>query len=106
MYEKVFSPNYMISVEEGSTKLRNITLLALIGECGYLKDYTPEEINQIKTIEVEWHRDGYELEVAGFSIDGKLIREYNDVPQNRLWSDNDEKLVSSLIMWGELEDEL
>ena len=102
MNEKVFLSSYMIGVEDGSTPLRNITLLALIGECGYLKDYTPEEINQIKTIEVEWHRDGYELEVAGFSIDGKQIREYNDLPQNRLWSDNDEKLVSSLLMWGEL----
>ena len=62
--------------------------------------------SEIKTIEVEWYRDGYELEVAGFSIDGKLIREYNDVPQNRLWGNRDEILVSSLIMWGELEDEL
>tara|TARA_X000001382_G_C3119123_1_gene162569 strand:- start:235 stop:555 length:321 start_codon:yes stop_codon:yes gene_type:complete len=106
MYEKAYSPNYMISVEEGSTKLRNITLLALIGECGYLRNYTPEEVNRIKTIEVEWDYDGDEIDICGFSIDGKRIRVYNDLPQNRLWSDNDEKLVSSLLMWGELEDEL
>ena len=76
MYEKAYSPNYMISVEEGSTKLRNITLLALIGECGYLRNYTPEEINQIKTIEVEWDYTDYdrdEIDIEGFSIDGKII---------------------------------
>lgn len=106
MYEKVFLSSYMIGVEDGSTPLRNVTLLALIGECGYLKGYNTEEINQIKTIEVEWYYDGYDINVAGFSIDGKLIREYNDVPQNRLWGNRDEILVSSLIMWGELEDEL
>ena len=104
MYEKVFLTSYLIGVEDGSTPLRNITLLALINECGYLKDYTKEEIDLIKTIEVEWNYVGDEIEVYGFSIDGKIIREYNDLPENRMWTDNDEKLVSSLLMWGELED--
>jgi len=103
MYEKAFLSSYLIGVEDGSTPLRNITLLALINECGYLKDYTKEEIDLIKTIEVEWNYVGDEIEVYGFSIDGKTIREYNDLPENRMWSDSDEILVSSLLMWGELE---
>ena len=81
MYEKVFLTSYLIGLEDGSTPLRNITLLALINECGYLKDYTKEEIDLIKTIEVEWYYDGDEIEVHGFSIDGKIIREYNDLPE-------------------------
>ena len=107
MYEKAFSPSFMIPVEDSTN--REITLLALIGECGYLKGLSKEEIDLIKTIEVEWNYTDYdrdEIDICGFSIDGKIIREYNDLPQNRLWSDNDEKLVSSLLMWGELEDEL
>ena len=103
MYEKTFLPSYMIPVEDGTG--RNITLLALINECQYLKGFTKEEIDNIKTIEVEWYYDGDEIEVHGFSIDGKTIREYNDLPENRLWSDNDEKLVSSLLMWGELDND-
>ena len=105
MYEKVFLTSYLIGVEDGSTPLRNITLLALINECGYLKDYTKDEIDLIKTIEVEWNYVGDEIEVYGFSIDGKVIREYNDLPENRMFTERDEILVSSLLMWGELDND-
>jgi len=105
MYETVFLTSYLIGVEDGSTPLRNITLLALIGECGYLKDYTKEEIDLIKTIEVEWNYVGDEIEVYGFSIDGKEIRQYNDLPENRMYTERDDILISSLLMWGELEND-
>ena len=109
MYEKTFSPSFMIHVEDGSG--REITLLALIGECGYLKGLSREEIDNVKTIEVEWYYDTHhlhnidEIEVHSFSIDGNVIREYNDVPENRMWGESDEILVSSLLMWGELDVE-
>ena len=100
MYEKTFLPSFMIPTEDGTG--RNITLLALISECGYLKNFTKEEIDNIKTIEVEWYYEGDDIEVAGFGVNGKTIREYNDLPENRSWGDRDENLVSSLLMWGEL----
>ena len=100
MYEKTFLPSYMIPTEDGTG--RNITLLALISECGYLKGFSKEEIDNIKTIEVEWYYDGDEIEVHGFGVNGKTIREYNDLPQNRGWTNKDETLVSSLLMWAEL----
>lgn len=103
MYEKTFSPSFMIPVEDSSN--REITLLALLSECRYLKNFTKEEIDNIKSIEVEWYYDGDEIEVAGFGVDGKTIREYNDLPENRSWGDRDEILVSSLLMWGELNVE-
>ena len=105
MYEKTYMTSYLIGVEDGSTPVRNITLLALINECGYLKDYTKEEIDLIKTIEVEWYYDGDEIEVHGFSIDGKEIRQYNDLPENRMYTERDDILVSSLLMWGELDND-
>ena len=76
--------------------------LALISECGYLKNFTKEQIDNIKTIEVEWDYDGDDIEVYGFGIDGKNIREYNDLPENRSWSERDDILVGSLLMWAEL----
>ena len=100
MYEKTFLPSYMIPTEDGTG--RNITLLALISECGYLKGFSKEEIDSIKTIEVEWYYDGDEIEVHGFGVNGKTIREYNDLPQNRSWTSKDETLVSSLLMWKDL----
>ena len=100
MYEKTFLPSYMIPTEDGTG--RNITLLALISECGYLKDLNKEEIDNIKTIEVEWYYDGDEIEIGGFGVNGKTIREYNDLPENRSWSERDDNLVSSLLIWGDL----
>tara|TARA_B100001094_G_scaffold145033_1_gene140488 strand:- start:95 stop:415 length:321 start_codon:yes stop_codon:yes gene_type:complete len=106
MYEKAYMSSYLIGVEDGSTPVRNITLLALIGECGYLKDYTKEEIDLIKTIEVQWFYNSDEIHIDGFSIDGKEIRQYNDLPENRMYTERDDILVSSLLMWGDLEGEL
>ena len=103
MYEKTFSPSFMIPVEDSSN--REITLLALIGECGYLKGLSKEEIDNVKTIEVEWYYEGDDIEVHAFGINGNVIREYNDLPENRMWSERDEILVSSLLMWGELNVE-
>ena len=100
MYEKTFLPSYMIPTEDGTG--RNITLLALISECGYLKGLNKEEIDNIKTIEVEWYYDGDEIEIGGFGVNGKTIREYNDLPENRSWSERDDNLVSSLLIWGDL----
>ena len=73
-----------------------------ISECGYLKGFSKEEIDNIKTIEVEWYYDGDEIEVHGFGVNGKTIREYNDLSENRSWSERDENLVSSLLIWGDL----
>ena len=103
MYEKTFLPSYIIPVEDGTK--RNITLLALISECRYLEGFTKEEIDKIKHIDVEWYYDGDEIEIGGFSIDGKTIREYNDLPENRGWSKRDDILVTSLLMWAELSIE-
>ena len=100
MYEKTFSPSFMIPVEDSSN--REITLLALIGECGYLKGLSKEEIDGAKTIEIEWDYVGDDIEIYGFGINGNVIREYNDLPENRSWSERDEVLVSSLLMWAEL----
>ena len=37
----------------------------------------------VKTIEVEWYYEGDDIEVHSFGINGNVIREYNDLPENR-----------------------
>ncbi len=105
IYEKTFLPSYLIGVEDGSTPLRNITLLALLKECGYLTNYTQNQIDRIKTIDVEfayYNNDG-DLDITGFSIDGKVVRVWNDMEGNKMYTINDDIFVSSLLMWGDLE---
>ena len=102
-YEKTFLPSYLIGVEDGSTPLRNITLLALLSECGYLTNYTQDQIDRIKTIDVEFSYYDGDLDITGFSINDKVVRVWNDSSQNRMYTVNDDVLISSLLMWGELE---
>jgi len=105
IYEKTFLPSYLIGVEDGSAPLRNITLLALLKECGYLTNYTQNQIDRIKTIDVEfayYNNDG-DLDITGFSIDGKVVRVWNDMEGNKMYTINDDIFVSSLLMWGDLE---
>ena len=105
IYEKTFLPSYLIGVEDGSTPLRNITLLALLKECGYLTTHTQDHIDRIKTITVEfaYYDNGGDMDITGFTIDDRIVRVWNDLPENRLYTVNDDVFISSLLMWGELE---
>jgi len=105
IYEKTFTPNYMIAVKDCASPLRNLTMLELLEECGYLNNYTEDQKARIKTIDVEfaYYNNDEDLDVTGFSIDGKVVRVWNDLPENKLHTVNDDIFISSLLMWGDLE---
>ena len=50
----------------------------------------------------EFDGDDIEIDQIWNSTTGEIYREYNDLPQNRLWTDGDELVVCSLLMWGDL----
>jgi len=105
IYEKTFTPNYMIAVKDCASPLRNLTMLELLEECGYLNNYTEDQKVRIKTIDVEfaYYNNDEDLDITGFSIDGKVVRVCNDLPENKLYTVNDDIFISSLLMWGDLE---
>jgi|TARA_R100001480_G_scaffold99551_1_gene103687 hypothetical protein len=105
IYEKTFTPNYMIAVKDCASPLRNLTMLELLEECGYLNNYTEDQKVRIKTIDVEfaYYNNDEDLDITGFSIDGKVVRVWNDLPENKLYTVNDDIFISSLLMWGDLE---
>tara|TARA_R100001460_G_scaffold13296_1_gene30092 strand:+ start:293 stop:610 length:318 start_codon:yes stop_codon:yes gene_type:complete len=104
IYEKTFTPNYMIAVKDCASPLRNLTMLELLEECGYLNNYTEDQKVRIKTIDVEfaYYNNDEDLDITGFSIDGKVVRVWNDLPENKLYTVNDDIFISSLLMWGDL----
>ena len=95
----------MVAIKDCSSPLRNLTMLELLEECGYLNNYTEDQKARIKTIDVEfaYYNNGGDLDITGFSIDGKVVRVWNDLVENRLYTVNDDIFVSSLLMWGDLE---
>ena len=108
--ETIYPANQMIGVDEPGPRVREITLLALLDEVNALTNndgtrIPQNEIDGINDIAVVW---GY--------VDGEIVVQqiYNHETgevywedfENRVgdaWTDNDETLVKSLLMWGDLE---
>ena len=107
--ETIYTSGYLIGVDEVNVPpLRNITLLALLNECGCLtnNDGTPfpqSEINGIKNLAIVWYEESDE--VYGHQIYNHDTGEiYWDDKSNDEWTDNDDKLVGSILMYGNLQE--
>ena len=97
MNETIFGTDYMIGVERPNNKIENISLINLMEELYFINHNEPV----------------YDLNVVWETIDDEIhIREIYDNDSGEVywedhvtvWSDEDETLVNSLIMWGELEN--
>jgi hypothetical protein len=109
--ETIRASSYLIGVDEaGAPPLRNITLLALLSETNCLtnNDGIPipqREIDEINSIAVVWyHNEDDEKhihQVYNFNT-GEIYWDFDPIG-NMDWTDNDDKLVGSLIKWGGLE---
>ena len=115
--ETIYSANHMIGVDEPGPNVREITLLALLDEVNALTNndgtrFQQTEINEIDNIAVVW---GY-VETNPLLQYGEIAVQqiynhdtgegYWEDFENRVgdaWTDNDETLVNSLLMWGDLE---
>ena len=115
--ETIYSAIHMIVVDEPGPNVREITLLALLDEVNALTNndgtrFQQTEINEIDNIAVVW---GY-VETNPFLQYGEIVVQqiynhdtgevYWEDFENRVgdaWTDNDETLVNSLLMWGDLE---
>ena len=106
--ETVYGSSFLIGVEDGSKPMRNITLLALMSESGCLTNndgapYTQSHINGIKSLAVVWKYVDDEINVDHiYDHDtGEIYWDYDHACAD--WSDGDEKLYSSILMWANLE---
>ena len=119
--ETIYPANHMINVDEirvaDNIPMRNITLLALLDETNCLTNndgtrIPQTEIDEISNIAVVW---GY-VETNPRLQYGEIVVQqiynhdtgevYWEDFENRVddaWTDNDETLVNSLLMWGDLE---
>ena len=115
--ETIYSANHMIGVDEPGPRVREITLLALLDEVNALTNndgtrISQNEIDEISDIAVVW---GY-VETNPFLQYGEIVVQqiynhdtgevYWEDFENRVgdaWTDNDETLINSLLMWGDLE---
>ena len=105
--ETIYNSSHMIGVSEVGSNVREITLLALLDEAGCLTNndgtrIPTQEINEITDIAIVWKYDTYgDINVTQIynHETGEVYWEDHISP----WTDNDELIVNSLLMFGELE---
>ena len=107
--ETIYNSSYMIGVSEVGPNVREISLLALLDEGGALtnNDGTPfpqSEIDGINNLAIVWYYKDDEIHIHQiYNHDtGEVYWDYESIG-NMDWTDNDDKLVGSILMYGNLE---
>ena len=107
-HETIYSSSHMVGVEEIKDRpnIREITLLALMDECGVFSVWDKANIvNGIKDLAIVWHYDGSDVEID-YIYDhstGEIYWENKINDENYEWTDGDEKLLCSILMWADVE---
>ena len=107
--ETIYNSSYMVGVSEVGPNVREITLLALLDEGGALTNndgtrIPQKEINEITDIAIVWNYDDdnsgdINVEQIYNHETGEVY--FEDHVEN--WTDGDELIVNSLLMYGDLE---
>ena len=110
--ETIYNSSYMIGVNEVGPNVREITLLALLDEGGALTNndgtrIPQKEIDEIQDIAIVWKYDSHSAFAQRDIIVEQIYNHetgevyFEDHDEN--WTDGDELIVNSLLMFGELE---
>ena len=102
--ETIFGTAYMVGKDEyveGKHRVKNINLIDLMDDLGFIPD--GKNVNEITDLNVVWYSDNdgdiYITEIYD-NDSGEVY--WTDPSED--WTDADDELTSSLLMWGGLED--
>jgi len=103
--ETPFNRKYMLDADEWIDgkchTISNINLIDLMYLLEFIAEYYNDRIN---TLNVVWDSDASNDDVNVLEIyDGDTGEVHWENPEPMYWTDKDETLVNSLIMWGSLE---
>ena len=104
MNETIFGTAYMVGKDEyveGKHRVKNINLIDYMDELGFIPD--GKNVNEITDLNVVWYFDNdgdiYITEIYD-NDSGEVY--WTDPSED--WTDNDDELTSSLLMWGGLKN--
>ena len=104
MNETIFGTAYMVGKDEyvdGKHRVKNINLIDYMDELGFIPD--GKNVNEITDLNVVWYFDNdgdiYITEIYD-NDSGEVY--WTDPSED--WTDNDDELTNSLLMWGGLEN--
>jgi hypothetical protein len=107
--ETIYNSSYMIGISEVGPNVREITLLALLDEGGALSNndgirIPQKEIDEITDIAIVWNYD--DDNSGDINVEQIYNHETGEVyfeDHDENWTDGDELIVNSLLMYGDLE---
>ena len=100
--ETIFGKGYLVAKTEyvdGKSRLKNITLMDYMRELGFIDHYGP-----VETLSVVWYNDKEGDMYITQIYDHDTGEIYWEDPSDDEWTDNDDELTSSLLMFGGLEN--
>ena len=102
--ETIFGTAYMVGKDEyveGKHRVKNINLIDLMDDLGFIPD--GKNVNEITDLNVVWYSDNdgdvYITEIYD-NDSGEVY--WTDPSED--WTDADDELTNSLLMWGGLEN--
>ena len=104
MNETIFGTAYMVGKDEyveGKHRVKNINLIDLMDDLGFIPDGV--NVNEITDLNVVWYSDNDDDIYITEIYDNDSGEVYWTDPSEE-WTDNDDELTNSLLMWGNLEN--
>ena len=101
--ETLYGKQYLLGKDvyvDGKHKILNVPLIDMMDELGFIPE---EDYNQIFTLSVVWFEDDGDVMVHQiYDHDSGIV--YWEDKTNDEWTDNDEQLLDSLLMYGNLQE--
>ena len=104
MNETIFGTAYMVGKDEyveGKHRVKNINLIDLMDDLGFIPD--GKNVNEITELNVVWYFDNDDDIYITEIYDNDSGEVYWTDPSED-WTDADDELTNSLLMWGGLEN--
>ena len=101
--ETLYGKQYLLGKDvyvDGQHKILNVPLIDLMNELGFIPE---SDYNQIFTLSVVWYEDDGDVMVHQiYDHDSGIV--YWEDKTNDEWTDNDEQLLDSLLIYGNLQE--
>ena len=104
LQETIFGTAYMVGKDEyveGKHRVKNINLIDLMDDLGFIPD--GKSVNEITDLNVVWYSDNDDDIYITEIYDNDSGEVYWTDPSED-WTDADDELTNSLLMWGGLEN--
>ena len=102
--ETIFGTAYMVGKDEyveGKHRVKNINLIDYMDDLGFIPD--GKNVNEITDLNVVWYSDNDDDIYITEIYDNDSGEVYWTDPSED-WTDADDELTNSLLMWGGLEN--